>query len=80
MTREHYLCALFTHTANLGCDELRALAFMAERAEMGRRQYGDLNLATDKRCFPVEYSQEQCDESFYRLCETLRMIDGRMAR
>lgn len=73
--RERLVCDLFSATANLGEDELLVLARIAQRAEMGRRQYGDLHLADDPRNFRKESAEELVDACFYTTCELLR-ADG----
>ena len=49
-------------------DERRVLLRVARRLDMGRRQYGQLVLATDKRNFREEACQEALDMAAYLAC------------
>jgi hypothetical protein len=53
----------------LGVDELRVLERIAERLAMGRKQYGPLNIATDKRDWSEEARQEAFDLAVYLAVE-----------
>jgi hypothetical protein len=59
--RERILAAL----AELGDDEAAVLALVAERLAMGRRVYGELQLATDRRDFREEALMELADGCVY---------------
>jgi hypothetical protein len=74
--REKLVCDLFTATMYLGADELRVLCMIACRAEMGRKQYGDLNLAIDRRNMRAELGAELLDACFYGACEVIRAEGG----
>jgi hypothetical protein len=60
-TRERILAAL----DRLGADELEVLAIVSERLVMGRSQYGELQLATDRRDFRHEALLELADGCVY---------------
>lgn len=51
--------------AELGTDELRVLVLMAERLAKGRKRYGVLNLANDRRHFRSEAVEELLDAVAY---------------
>lgn len=51
--------------AQLEPDAVLILERIAERLVMGRKQYGDLNLATDRRDFRKEAIAEALDMSVY---------------
>jgi hypothetical protein len=60
----------------LGHDELRSLVFLARRLHAGQRQYGEVDLAHDKRDFDRERSEEIADllvySAFGKLARVLR--------
>ena len=66
MGRRHELCNL---------DELRVLDLQLTRLELGREQYGHLDLARP-RDWAKEESEEQVDAAFYRACAILVARDG----
>lgn len=49
----------------LGPDELAVLILVAERLAKGRKRYGTLDIATDRRRFPVEALEEAADGLVY---------------
>ena len=49
VTREMHVGALFLATQHLGPGELSVLVTIAQRLEMGRQQYGDLDPVRDPR-------------------------------
>lgn len=51
--------------AELGADEAEVLALVAERLAAGRRTYGELQLATDRRDFREEALMELADGCVY---------------
>jgi hypothetical protein len=51
--------------AELGVDELRVLDRIAARLQIGQRQYGELDIATDARDWTEEALQEALDLSVY---------------
>lgn len=67
MTRDpHELQGQLRYLAcKLGIDELRVLVRIAERLEMGAKQYGALDIATDKRDWLEEGIQEGLDKTAY---------------
>jgi hypothetical protein len=56
---------IIMHCASLGPDELAVLERVAERLVMGRRQYGELHIARDKRSWDEEARQESLDLAVY---------------
>ena len=48
------------------------LRLIAERLLLGRRRYGELNLATDRRDFASEALEEAADMTVYAAAELLR--------
>ena len=56
----------------LGPDELRVMLFLAERLRGGKRVYGALDLATDRRDWRKERDEELADAIVYSACEALR--------
>ena len=56
----------------LGPDELRVLVTIAERLVAGRAQYGELVLATDRRDFTIEASEEALDAAVYLAARLLK--------
>jgi hypothetical protein len=67
-TRERLLAAV----ADLGSDELEAVALVAERLVAGAGHYGRLDLATDRRDFRHEASEELLDGIAYAAMDALR--------
>lgn len=58
--------------AMLGPDELAVLLLVAQRLAKGRRQYGELHIGSDRRCFPVEALEEAADGLAYAAVALLR--------
>ena len=56
---------LITLAERLGPDEVAVLALIAERLLQGRRRYGDLHLASDRRDFQHEALEEAADLAVY---------------
>ncbi|MFN8626029.1 MAG: hypothetical protein U0587_08625 [Candidatus Binatia bacterium] len=63
---------LHTVAEQLGAAELRVLLLVAERLLLGRRQYGNLDPATDPRDFRRECFEELADAAVYMAAELLR--------
>ena len=57
---------------DLGPDESRVVEAVAARLRMGARQYGPLDLATDRRDWRHEAAEEALDLAAYLACELLR--------
>ena len=70
--REMHVGALFLATQHLGPGELAVLVTIAQRLEMGRQQYGDLDPVRDPRNWRKELAEEQLDAAVYAACEMLR--------
>jgi hypothetical protein len=71
-TREMHVGALFLATQHLGPGELAVLVTIAQRLEMGRQQYGDLDPVRDRRNWRKELAEEQLDAAVYAACEVIR--------
>jgi hypothetical protein len=56
---------LHTIIPQLGQDERRVLAHIAERLLIGQRQYGLLDIANDQRDWTKEASEEAFDQAVY---------------
>lgn len=56
-------------------DELRVLAVLARRIEVGRNRYGYLDLHADKRDFRRERAEEYVDAAIYDACDLLAEHD-----
>lgn len=56
----------------LNTDELRLVVLVAERLAKGRRHYGPMNLATDRRNFTGEAVEELVDAAAYLAMQLLR--------
>jgi hypothetical protein len=65
--------------SKLAPDELRVLLEVARRLKMGRRVYGKLDLATDRRDFQREAAEELIDAAVYSACLALRTRDAEPA-
>ncbi len=57
--------------AELGKDERLVIVEIAKRLHMGRVQYGDLHLATDRRNWRAELRSELLDALVYDAAEML---------
>ena len=66
------LAQLLIAAEQLGLDELAVLALIAERLLLGRRHYGELHLATDRRNFQREALEEAADLAVYAAAGLLR--------
>ena len=64
------LCVLLVQ---LGSDERRVLAYVAERLLMGQRQYGILDIANDKRDWTKELGEEVLDAAVYAALRSLKL-------
>jgi hypothetical protein len=71
-TREQEEREFFGRVSELGDDELRVIALLAERLLAGQRQYGRLSLAEDPRDWRKERDEEIADLLMYSAFETLR--------
>lgn len=58
--------------AELGRDELAVLVLVAERLRLGRRRYGELDLAADHRDFRTEALEEAADGLVYAAAALMR--------
>jgi hypothetical protein len=58
--------------AELGPDERRVIALIAERLAAGRRIYGELDLEADRRDFAAEASEELIDGAIYLAAGALK--------
>jgi hypothetical protein len=58
--------------ADMNQDELRVMLRIAERLTMGRRQYGPLELAGDKRDWRAEGAEELLDGTVYFAIQSLK--------
>ena len=58
--------------AALNADERAVLMEIARRLVVGRRQYGALNLATDRRNFRREAFEEVVDMAVYMACDRVK--------
>jgi hypothetical protein len=63
----------------LNPDEQRVLLEVARRLKMGRRVYGKLDLATDRRDFQKELAEEMTDAAVYGACLALQRSDTERA-
>ena len=54
------LSVVFTVVKRLGPGEVAVLTLIAERLLLGRRRYGDLHLATDRRDVGRPYEPHRC--------------------
>jgi hypothetical protein len=68
---------LLTVVKRLGPDEVALLALIAERLLLGRRRYGELHLATDRRDFQHEALEEAADLAVYAAAGLLREKRGK---
>ena len=64
--------ALIVDQLGADSDEVRVLRRIAERLAMGKRQYGRLALASDKRDFVSETSEELLDAVAYLAMASVR--------
>ncbi len=65
--------ALHSHATDLGPDEVRVLARIAERLRGGRETYGPLALATDARDFRGKEAREEVEDALvYLACAWLK--------
>ena len=68
---------LATLAAQLGEDEVRVLARIAERLRSGARVYGRMDLATDKRAFRTTEAREELEDALvYLACAWLKQQGG----
>jgi hypothetical protein len=72
MTRSQAHANCLVVLAQLGTDELRVIAELAKRLEMGQRRYGLLDLLRDARDYLRERNEEVLDASIYAACEIVR--------
>lgn len=63
--------------AELGDDEAKVLAYLADRLTEGQRRYGALDLANDPRDWRKERSEEIADLLVYGAFEELKKAVGR---
>ncbi len=57
---------------SLGFDERAVLLRLAKRLVLGRRQYGELNIAKDSRDWMAELLAEQLDAAIYSSIALIR--------
>lgn len=60
-----YRAELAAVVDGLGADEVRTLLYLAQRLAMGARQYGALDLASDRRDWDDEARAETADLAVY---------------
>lgn len=72
----YYRDQLSDAATRLGVDEMRVLVAIAARLALGRRQYGDLDIASDTRDWRREALEEQLDWLVYDTIDTLRRVDS----
>jgi len=65
--------------SSLGPDELEVLAIIAERLAEGRRRYGELRPASDRRDFRLEALEEVADAGVYLAAALVRQRHAREA-
>ena len=65
----HRADALWLRLVSCSIDELAVIEYVLDGIELGRVQYGPLNLAADARNFREERAQEARDSLFYAACE-----------
>lgn len=68
---------LLAAAERLGADEVAVLTLIAGRLLQGRRRYGDLRLATDRRDFGREALEEAADLAVYAAAGLLREKRGK---
>lgn len=76
MTRSDAANRLIAAIHELGDDELRVLATVSDRLQMGLKQYGKLDIDGDPREWLHEMSEELLDASVYGACALLRRNVG----
>jgi len=64
----------------LGVDELKVLGWIAQRLAQGEQEYGRLDLASDRRDFVQERSEEIADMLIYSGMAELRRALGKAAK
>ena len=74
------LARLLATAEQLGRDELAVLQLIAERLVLGRRHYGTLRLAADRRDFADEALEEAADMAVYAAAGLLREKRGKVGR
>jgi hypothetical protein len=72
MNRDLLTSRLGACAIGLNDDELAVLCVVAERLAKGRAAYAPLNLATDRRNFLAEASEEAIDAALYIAMHTVR--------
>lgn len=65
MSRDLILDDIWDQLAKLDVDELRVIKSVAGRLATGKRQYGTLDIATDKRNWSKEIAEEILDQAVY---------------
>jgi hypothetical protein len=71
------LARLMEDASDLEPDALRVVALIAARLRRARQQYGALDLATDRRNFAHEESEEMLDALAYRTMRALQEADAK---
>ena len=72
MSRDATLARVSITCAELGDDELRTLAYLAERLLLGQKQYGRVSIADDPRDWKRERTAEIADLLVYSAFEALK--------
>ncbi len=70
------LVKLLSAVDELEPDAIAVLAMVAERLAMGRKQYTDLDVATDKRNYIAELMAELLDGQAYAAMQLVRLSRG----
>ena len=70
--KERFLGRILVLAQQLESDELAVLELVAERLVLGRRCYGELDLARDRRNFGREALEEAADMAVYAAAGLLR--------
>lgn len=65
MSRDLILDDIWDQLAKLDVDELRVIKSVAGRLATGKKQYGTLDIATDKRNWSKEIAEEILDQAVY---------------
>lgn len=73
MVIDEHLRRLVDRAKRLGPDELTVLVLVAERLATGRKQYGPLQVATDRRDFAREALEEAADLAVYVAARLLQL-------
>ena len=78
--RDGYEASIRTFLPLLGFDELRVVDKLVSRLIAGREQYGELDIASDKRDFQTEAAEELQDATVYMMITMIARDDARRAQ